>query len=231
MYNSYFVVSVLKFVFLFFFNVFHFLQRINLGTEDEPFEQNALITIHGHVRSTELPVYGAKSIALRTGYLGLHGKHILHTWTKLASTAQAGATSITLIFPVPGWKAGDEIVIASTSKSLRENEVRFIKSISADNTVIELDKPLEYMHVSIEQTFSGWDEKVETRGEVGLLTRNVKIRGSTDDTWNTAIEPCDEEFDADQFAPQTCFNGRFGEERGSNEFGVTVMIHSDQKGL
>ena len=161
----------------------------------------------------------------------MHGKHILHTWTKLASTVQPGDTSITLIFAVPGWKVGDEIVIASTSKSLRENEVRFIKSINSDNTVIELDKPLEFMHVSIEQTFSGWAEKVETRGEVGLLTRNVKIRGSTDATWNTAIEPCDEEFDADQFAPQTCFNGRFGEERGSNEFGVTVMIHSDQKGL
>ena len=148
------------------------------GTEDEPFQENALITIHGHVRSTELPVYGAKSIALRTGYLGLHGRHILNTWTKLASTANSGSTSIELIFAVPDWKAGDEIVIASTSKSLRENEVRFIKSLSNGNKTIHFDKPLEYMHVSIVQTFENWAEPIETRGEVGLLTRNVKIRGS-----------------------------------------------------
>jgi len=44
--------------------------RFEVGTEDEPFEENAMITIHGHVRSNELPVYGTKSIALRTGYLG-----------------------------------------------------------------------------------------------------------------------------------------------------------------
>jgi len=44
--------------------------RFEVGTEEEPFQENAVITIHGHVRATELPVYGAKSIALRTGYLG-----------------------------------------------------------------------------------------------------------------------------------------------------------------
>uniref|UniRef100_A0A7M5XJA2 G8 domain-containing protein n=2 Tax=Clytia hemisphaerica TaxID=252671 RepID=A0A7M5XJA2_9CNID len=203
--------------------------RFEIGTEEEPFQENAKITIHGHVRSTELPVYGAKSIALRTGYLGLHGKHILHTWTKLSATANVGDTSIDLIFPVPGWKAGDEIVIASTSKSLRENEVRFITSLSNDNQTIHFTEPLEYMHVSIVQNFEGWHEPVETRGEVGLLTRNVRIMGSQDDTWNQAIEPCEAEFDADQFARQTCFSGRFGEERGSNEFGVQIMIHSDQK--
>ena len=205
--------------------------RFEVGTEEEPFQESAVITIHGHVRSTELPVYGAKSIALRTGYLGLHGKHILHTWTKLSTTANVGDTSIDLIFPVPGWKAGDEIVIASTSKSLRENEVRIITSLSNGDQTVHFAQPLEYMHVSIVQTFEGWDEPVETRGEVGLLTRNVRIMGSKDDTWNQAIEPCDAEFDADQFAPQTCFNGRFGEERGSNEFGVQIMIHSDQKGM
>lgn len=44
--------------------------RFEIGTEEKPFDQNALITIHGHVRSKELPVYGAKFIALRSGYLG-----------------------------------------------------------------------------------------------------------------------------------------------------------------
>lgn len=201
--------------------------RFEIGTEAEPFEQNALITIHGHVRSTELPVYGTKSIGLRTGYLGLHGKHILHTWTHLASTVDPGSRQIDLVLAVPGWKVGDEIVIASTSKSTRENEVVKITSVSANMKTIGIEPALKYKHVSISQTISG--RVIETRGEVGLLTRNVKVRGSTHDEWNGVVEACDAEFDPDQFATQTCFEGRFGAERESDEFGVQIMIHSDKK--
>ena len=48
----------------------HFFQ---IGTEDEPFQSKATITMHGHLRSQELPVYGAKTLALREGTLDLHG--------------------------------------------------------------------------------------------------------------------------------------------------------------
>ena len=44
---------------------------LQVGTEEKPFEQKARITLHGHVRSTELPVYGAKSLSLRTGYVAI----------------------------------------------------------------------------------------------------------------------------------------------------------------
>ena len=201
--------------------------RFEIGTEAEPFDQNALVTIHGHVRATELPVYGTKSIGLRTGYLGLHGKHILHTWTHLATTVDAGSSQIELMLAVPGWKTGDEIVIASTSKSIRENEVVQITSILSDMKTLGIKPALKYKHVSISQTISG--RVIETRGEVGLLTRNVKIQGSTHDEWNGVIEACEAEFDPDQFATQTCFEGRFGQERESDEFGVQIMIHSNKK--
>lgn len=38
-----------------------------IGSKDEPFEHKAIITLHGHVRSKELPTYGAKVLALRQG--------------------------------------------------------------------------------------------------------------------------------------------------------------------
>ena len=97
-----------------------------VGTEEKPFEHKAIITLHGNVTSQELPVYGAKSLSLRTGYLGLHGQHIMNTWTRLSKTAEVNAGKISVTVPVPDWKVGDEIVIASTSKSIRENEVSFI---------------------------------------------------------------------------------------------------------
>ena len=47
---------------------------LQVGTEDEPFQHQATIMMHGHVRSKELPMYGAKTLAVRHGTLDLHGK-------------------------------------------------------------------------------------------------------------------------------------------------------------
>lgn len=201
--------------------------RFEIGTEDEPFQHKAQITIHGHVRSTELPVYGAKSIALRTGYLGLHGKHIINTWTKIRDTVMPGDTTMNLIFACPDWKIGDEIAIASTSKSIRENEVVTITDVKDSGKTLEFTPALKYKHIALTQTIAG--RTIETNAEVGLLTRNVVIRGSFHDEWDGVIEACPQEFDPDQFATQTCFDGQFGEERGSDQFGVQIMVHSDQK--
>ena len=47
---------------------------IEIGTEDEPYLSEAQITLHGHVRSIELPIYGAKVLAVTHGRLDMHGK-------------------------------------------------------------------------------------------------------------------------------------------------------------
>ena len=48
-----------------------------MGTEDKPFEHRAIITLHGHVLSQELPIYGTKTIAVREGTVDLHGEYHL----------------------------------------------------------------------------------------------------------------------------------------------------------
>lgn len=47
--------------------------RLQIGQEGAPFQHKAIITLHGHLRSPELPVYGAKTLAVREGILDLHG--------------------------------------------------------------------------------------------------------------------------------------------------------------
>ena len=47
-----------------------------IGTEEEPFQHKGIITMYGQVRSPELPVYGAKTLAVRHGALELHGTHV-----------------------------------------------------------------------------------------------------------------------------------------------------------
>ena len=46
---------------------------LQVGTEEEPFQHQATIMMHGHVRSQELPLFGAKTLAVRNGTLDLHG--------------------------------------------------------------------------------------------------------------------------------------------------------------
>lgn len=149
-----------------------------IGSPEEPFEQLARVTLHGHVRSKELPVYGAKSFSLRHGKLGLYGKPILNTWLHLASTVEVGANSIELTLDASDWNVGSEIVIASTSKSQRENEVAIIKEINNAGKTIVLESPLKYKHISLSQLIGG--RTIETRAEVGLLSRNIVISGNTD---------------------------------------------------
>ena len=43
--------------------------KLQVGTKALPFQHNAVITMHGSVRSTELPIFGSKVLGLRNGYL------------------------------------------------------------------------------------------------------------------------------------------------------------------
>ncbi|XP_056153970.1 fibrocystin-L-like [Lampris incognitus] len=200
--------------------------RLQIGQEGAPFQHKAIITLHGNLRSPELPVYGTKTLAVREGVLDLHGIPVPVPWTHLAQTATNGSITLTLMKEVT-WRAGDEIVIASTGHrhSQRENEVRRIASVSADGRTLTLTQPLEYTHLGVSVTLP--DGTVfEGRAEVGILTRNIVVRGSQHQEWDDKIEACPDGFDTGEFATQTCFQGRFGEEVGSDQFGGCIMFHA-----
>ena len=103
------------------------------------------------------------------GTLNLHGDRT-NTWTKLASTAEAGSNSIKVLNAA--WRVGDKIVLASTDFDPRQAERRSISAIHGNT--ITLDQKLEYMH------FGKITYDVDERGEVGLLTRNIEIQASPD---------------------------------------------------
>ncbi|KAG2464816.1 PKHL1 protein, partial [Polypterus senegalus] len=201
---------------------------LQVGTEQAPFQHKAIITLHGHLRSPELPLYGAKTLAVREGTLDLHGTPVPFTWTRLAETAEAGSTIVELQNPVT-WKAGDEIVIASTGDRLsqNENELMVIESISSDGTTVNLTNPLMYTHLGVSvRTPDG--QHFEARAEVGLLTRNVVIRGSENVEWEDNMPACPDGFDPGEFAVQTCFQGRYGDQVGSDQFGGCIMFSTPQ---
>lgn len=204
---------------------------LEVGTEDEPFIAKTEIVLHGNVLSTEIPIYGAKSLALRKGCIDMHGRPLNVTWTKLAKTAPAGSSMLYLVDTVD-WEVGGKIVIASTSFSQRENEKTTIASVEYSGvggvgSVLTLTEPLGYEHISVRQVIAG---KVITKcAEVGYLTRNIVVRGTRNEESEVQVTGCDEDFDPGQFAVQSCFLGRFGNETVSDQFGAQIMIHPQVK--
>ncbi|MES2603421.1 MAG: G8 domain-containing protein, partial [Pseudomonadota bacterium] len=144
--------------------------ELQIGTEAKPHTHKATITLTNNVPDEQMMGMGDRGIMLSGGTLNLHGNRD-NTWTKLAKTADAGSSSIEVLNAAQ-WKAGDEIVLASTDYEARQAERRTISAIKGNS--ITLDKPLEYMHFG-EITFD-----IDERGEVGLLTRNIKVQASED---------------------------------------------------
>ncbi len=144
--------------------------ELEVGTEAKPHTHKATITLTDNVKDEQLMGMGDRGIMVAGGTLNLHGDRT-NTWTKLASTAEAGSNSIEVLNAAQ-WRVGDTIVLASTDFDPRQAERRSIFAIHGNT--ITLDQKLEYMH------FGKITYGVDERGEVGLLTRNIVIQASAD---------------------------------------------------
>src|SRR5436190_3340794 len=150
--------------------------ELEIGTEAKPHTRKATITLTNNVKDEDISGMGGtndrvdRGIMLMGGTLNLHGNR-KDSWTKLAKTAAEGSTSIEVL-NAGDWKKGDQIVLASTDFNPRQAETRIISAISGNT--ITLDKKLDSMHFG-KITFD-----VDERGEVGLLTRNIRIQASAD---------------------------------------------------
>lgn len=83
-----------------------------------------------------------------SGQIDIHGKQYTPTWTNLATTAAAGATSITLKDAVKGqWQVGQQIVIVTTyykDTASNQNEVRVITGVTG--STVSFAQPLAFSH-------------------------------------------------------------------------------------
>ena len=188
--------------------------RFAVGSASAPFIHDATITLTGDDPSVN--VWGADVMAMGTkvlgvldgGVLDLHGQTNAANWTQLAATAPAGSSEINLV-EAPGWRVGDEVVIAPTGFDLDEAERRTVAAISG--STVTLDKPLDYEHWGELQTYGGVE--VDERAEVGLLSHNVKVRG-------------------DAGSDKTLFGGHIMAMRGSTaRITNTELVHMGQAGI
>ncbi|XP_053372849.1 fibrocystin-L-like [Mercenaria mercenaria] len=198
---------------------------LQIGTEEKPFKYKAVLTLHGHYRSKELPIFGTKVLAIRNGTLDLHGCAVPRTWTRLSSTALPGENKIHLMDSVH-WNIGDEIVISTSGsyKSQNESEKKIISAISENKMTLTLDSPLNAEHIGDAESFN--ETSIQLRAEVGLLTRSIVVRGNKDFQWSGEAKNCRPGTQNDDYIPRTCFHGRLTEEAGSSQFGVIIVVHA-----
>lgn len=106
------------------------------------------------------------------GLLALFGEWRLGR-TKLAASCAAGDTQI-VVTHLTEWRPGDLIVVGLTGSPAHLAEQRRIMAV--DGPVLTLDAPLANAHWGGLQHWQGIT--TDWRTEVGLLTRNVSLRGA-----------------------------------------------------
>jgi cell surface hyaluronidase len=155
----------------------HGTGKLEIGTPTKPYTHKATITLTG----AEGDADGAMGMKMGWRVVGVMGGGTLSmigqertAWTKLGATAKKGDKTITLVEEMD-WQVGDQVVIASTDFDYKQAEKSTIQSISGKS--VTLDKALAYMHYGELQSYNG--KTVDQRAEVGLLTRNIVIKGAS----------------------------------------------------
>ena len=201
---------------------------LQIGTEEEPFMQNVLITLYGHPKSVDLPTFGAKVVACFECTMDIHGAPQV-AWTQLAATVLPGASEIMLQDAVT-WPVDSKIVIATTdfeSPRSSHSEVATVARVFDNGKRVQLKD----IRVCPEYGFSGLPEKctqsdnitfphlgeiavfdgksIPFRAEVSLLSRNIVIQGDHDDSLCPLADTADDgvtRLSCNQFGGQMFFH-------------------------
>ena len=149
---------------------------LQCGTAAEPFQNRLDIELYGNNRNENIMDMGTKVLgAMAGGVISLHGEERT-SWLMLDGTIEAGADQLS-VETSTGWRVGDIILVTSTDDNMHHAEVRLITWING--TQIGVNEPFDHRHFGEIQTFANqrrsWD--LDTRAEVALLTRNIRIRG------------------------------------------------------
>ncbi|WP_108802454.1 G8 domain-containing protein [Aquimarina sp. Aq107] len=161
--------------------------ELEIGTKDQPYisEEGGVITLTGTNRNELIPgtPVNSKAIMVMGGAtMNLHGSP-KKSWVKIGAQTASGSTSITLAEAID-WEVGDEIVITSNRLNPEEAEIRTITNVSGDGKTISFAQGLQFPRMGELKSYSNGSRSwtMDTRVEVGLLSRNITIQGGNDTT-------------------------------------------------
>jgi hypothetical protein len=168
--------------------------QLHIGSQDYPYPRVAKITLHGKKDETAI-VYdnaieaGNKLIA-NVGLISMWGRPRVQKMTRLLAPAAKGATSIK-VEPGLDLTAGDRIGLAPTAYAYMAADDVFVSSYDNITGIVTLNSSLLHYHwgaaVSTAADYNG----VDIRGEVLILSRNIKIAGENIEAWGGQIVTSD----------------------------------------
>ncbi len=149
---------------------------LQCGSASAPFLNRLDIELYGNNKNENVGNMGTKVLgAMAGGVISLHGEERT-SWLMLDGTIEAGEDQLT-VESSTGWRVGDIILVTSTDDNMHHAEVRLITWINGKQ--IGVNEPFDHRHFGEMQTFANqrrsWN--LDTRAEVALLTRNIRIRG------------------------------------------------------
>jgi len=99
----------------------------------------------------------------------------------------------TIIYVEKGlnWLPDDEIAMPSTTMKWFEKDLAKIKTYDNATGEVTLVEPLNNYHWGAPESTASTHSGIDMRGEVMLLTRNVKIQGNDTDLWGCQIVTSD----------------------------------------
>jgi len=163
-----------------------------MGTPAAPMRNRAEIVLTGDLFSDgfvidDKTVLGNKAM-LVYGNVTMCGAPRVDTWTRLSTSANKGTTTLSLTTSVAaaasagGWMAGDVVVLTETeyspsSQSATTVENATVLSVSADGLTLTLTAPLAFTHYAGPIAATGPLATRRLAAAVGLVTRNVVVRG------------------------------------------------------
>lgn len=85
------------------------------------------------------------------------------------------------------WVQWDTVALMPTAMQPDHVDYRIIDNYDAMTGVVTFTEPLEFYHWGQSDNTAHWYNGVDMRGEVVLLTRNVKFAGNDSDSWGGQI--------------------------------------------
>jgi len=124
---------------------------------------------------------GNKIIA-NLGTVKLYGKKRAQKMTRLHAEAKKGATTVTLGTELDIVK-GDKLAFAPTAFAQTAGDVKTVSSYDSETGKTVLTSGLSFYHYGAEKSSADSYNGVDIRGEVVILSRNIKIEGTSEDNW------------------------------------------------
>jgi len=170
-----------------------------IGNETHPFETDAEITLYGNRKEASLVMTGSfetgNKLLLNTGLVKFFGKP-RDRHTRLQTSVYKDFDTATVETGLD-WVTGDQLYFAPTNHQWQHSEYRTVEEYNSQTGLLKVNQPFNYYHYGDFTSSASKYNGVDIRGEVRLLSRNVRVAGSeTNEEWGGNILTLDRmEFD------------------------------------